>query len=318
MRHGIIYVRHNGTVTRHQPIGYRDIANELTNDQATSFGTASAGKVFVAVAVLRLIEQGRLHLEDTLEHVLKDVPGRLDPSTTLFELLTHTSNVPDYCDEDEVPDYELLWQDLPNYRIRTGRDLLPLFVDKPPLHTRRGIFHYNNSAFVLLGLVLEEATGEPLDKHLHDTIFAPLGMTRTGYHELDRLPANCANGYIIDADESWRTNIYSIDAKGSGAGGAFTNPTDIALFWDGLFDGTLLGAAMLRQMLYPHVFEEHFGYGLGIWLYPDGTPNFVGEDPGVTFISSFNHSDDLLITVISNARDDVFALHNQIREELRS
>lgn len=61
-------------------------------------------------------------------------------------------------------------------------------------------FQYNNTGFVVLGLIIETVTGKMFDDYLEDIVFKPVGMTGTGYYELDRLPAKCTNAYIYDQE----------------------------------------------------------------------------------------------------------------------
>ncbi|WP_051197258.1 serine hydrolase domain-containing protein [Jonesia quinghaiensis] len=133
--------------------------------------------------------------------------------------------------------------------IEAGKlDLYPLFADRPAVPDTEGTFRYNNSGYVLLGRILESVTGEVFDQWLGRNLFLPAGMTRTGYYELDRLPQGCAYSYIEDGEGGWYTNIYSVDVKDTGAGGAFTTVTDIARFWEFLLRGTFLSAATVSQM----------------------------------------------------------------------
>lgn len=317
-------------ITRGQEIllqtaqGYADLANEIPNRMDTRFATASAGKVFVAVGILQLAEQGLLSLDTTLGEVLSLDLGQIDKQVTIEQLLTHTSGVPDYFDESVMEEYEDLWKDFPNYRIRSNADLLPLFKNKPMMYPRGARFQYNNSGFVLLALVLEAVTGMPFDQYLNQAIFAPCQMLHTGYYELDRLPSGCAGNYIYDGridGGGYRTNIYSVDAKGTGAGGAFTTLWDIRRFWDGLLGLRLLSKPMTEEMLRIHSGDEKQGfYGYGIWLWKnqDGTvqPYFQGSDPGVSFISAYDPQRNLLISIVSNYGDNVWKIMKDFRENI--
>ena len=207
---GVAFVTRNGKEVYQHIGGFADLPNEIPNTLNTRFATASAGKVFVAVGILQLIEQGKLHLEDTLGNVLTMDLGQIDPDVTIRQLLTHTSGVPDYFDESVMDDYEELWIDFPNYRIRHNNDLFPLFLNKPMMYPKGEKFQYNNTGFVLLASVIEKITGQYFDEYLRDHVFRKCGMESTGYYELDRLPARCANNYIYCPETGeYRTNIFS-------------------------------------------------------------------------------------------------------------
>ena len=223
-----------------------------------------------------------------------------------------------------MEEYEELWADFPNYRIRRSEDLLPLFIDKPMIYKRGERFQYNNSGFVVLGLVIEHVTGKPFDVYLKEHVFDKCGMNNTGYYELDRLPAKCANAYIRDeARKEWRTNIYSVDAKGSGAGGAFTTVGDIERFWDDLLGYRLLTEKMTENMLSKHAGSKDDGYyGYGMWLHKkeDGkyVPYFQGMDPGASFLTSYDREEALNITLVSNFGNNVWKLCREIKKILSS
>ena len=156
---GCVHIVRDGQPLLTRASGYADLANQIPNTPATRFASASAGKAFVAVGILQLIQSGRLSPEDTLGRLLDLDLGRIDPHVTVRQLLTHTSGVPDYFDESVMDDYEALWRDFPNYRVRKNADLLPLFTDKPMAEPPGARFRYNNSGYVLLALVLEAVTG---------------------------------------------------------------------------------------------------------------------------------------------------------------
>ena len=312
---GCVLVCENEQVVFQKSYGYADLSNQVLNELDTKFATASAGKVFVAVGILQLVEKGLLKLSDNIGDILDFDLKQIDPNITVEELLTHTSGIPDYFDETVMEEYEELWRDFPNYKIRSNHDLLPLFIDKPMMYPRGSKFQYNNTGFVVLAMIIEALTKKPFDEYLDENIFKPCQMTSTGYYELDRLPAKCAFNYIYDDKRNeYRTNIFSVDAKGTGAGGAFTTVHDIKLFWDNLLSYKLLSAQMTENMLSNHTGEEEY-YGYGLWLKKNDTgfhPYFQGCDPGVSFISSYNLEKKLIIILVSNYGDNVWKLLNNI------
>lgn len=303
--------------------GFADLANEIPNRPDTRFASASAGKAFVAVGILQLIERGKLRLDDTLGKLLDVEWNRIDRDVTIKQLLTHTSGVPDYFDESIMDEYEELWTDFPNYKIRHNNDLFPLFIYKPMMYLKGERFQYNNTGYVLLASVLEKVSGMYFDQYLKENVFNVCGMESTGYYELDRLPSRCANSYIYcDDTKDYRTNIFSVDAKGTGAGGAFITVRDIVSFWNGLSGGNLLSKETVSDMLSKQSGdgmdpEEGF-YGYGMWIIdcPGGRDiaYFQGCDPGVSFISEYNPNNGLISVLVSNYGDNVWREMRKIRE----
>jgi len=320
---GNIYIVQNAGVMYERESGFADLPNEVPNTRETKFASASAGKVFVAVGILQLIEQGRLQLDDTLGMFLSTELGEMDPQVTIRQLLTHTSGVPDYFDESVMEEYEELWTDFPNYKIRHNSDLLPLFIHKPMMYPRGERFQYNNSGYVLLALIIEKITGMDFDEYLKINVFDVCEMTDTGYYELDRLPAKCAQHYIYCADTGdYRTNIFSVDVKGTGAGGAFITVTDIVRFWTALLEGRLISKAMVREMLKKQsgdgADEEEGYYGYGVWIIEseqgEDLAYFQGCDPGVSFISEYNPNTGTISVLVSNYGDNVWKEMRKIRK----
>lgn len=321
---GNVYIVRDNEVLCESVTGLADLANEIPNSIDTKFASASAGKVFVAVGILQLIEQGKIKFEDNLGKLLTIDLHNIDPDVTVEQLLNHTSGVPDYFDETVMDEYEELWVDYPNYKIRRNSDLLPLFIDKPMMYSKGEKFQYNNTGYVLLAMIIENVTGMMFDQYLKVNVFDVCDMKSTGYYELDRLPAKCANNYIYCAEtKDYRTNIYSVDAKGTGAGGAFISVKDIFNFWKGLLGGKLISKGLVSTMLSKQsgdgIDAEEGYYGYGVWLIDNPDENdyayFQGCDPGVSFISEYNPNNGTISVLVSNYGDNVWKEMRKIREE---
>ena len=291
----------------------------------TKFGSASAGKVFTAVGILQLIDRGTIKLDDTLGTLLDIDLHDIDKDVTVRQLLNHTSGVPDYFDESVMDEYEELWVDFPNYKIRHNSDLLPLFIEKPMMYPKGEKFQYNNSGYVLLAMIIEKVTGMDFDQYLKKNVFDVCGMNSTGYYELDRLPSKCANNYIYCTDtDSYRTNIFSVDVKGTGAGGAFITVKDIINFWTNLLDGKLISKELFSEMISKQsgdgIDPEEGYYGYGMWIIdnPNGTDfaYFQGLDPGVSFISEYNPNNGMISVLVSNYGDNVWSEMRKVRKAL--
>lgn len=322
---GNIYIVQGENVLFEKENGFADLANEIPNTLETRFASASTGKVFVAVGILQLIERGRIKFDDTLGMLLSMEFQEIDKDVTVRQLLTHTSGVPDYFDESVMEEYEELWTDYPNYKIRHNSDLLPLFINKPMMYPKGEKFQYNNTGFVLLAMIIEKVAGMHFDEYLKENVFDVCGMKSTGYFELDKLPPRCANHYIYCADtDDYRTNIYSVDAKGTGAGGAFVTVKDMVRFWTNLISGKLISKELVSEMLRKQsgdgIDPEEGYYGYGVWIIenPNGR-DFAyvqGCDPGVSLISEYNPNNGIISVLVSNYGDNVWAEMRKIRKEL--
>ena len=322
---GNAYIVKDSEVLLNYSGGFADLANEIPNTIDTRFACASMSKTFVAVGILQLIEAGELQFEDTIGAILDIDLKNIDPQVTVRQLLNHTSGVPDYFDESVMDDYEALWTDYPNYRIRQNKDMLPLFIDKPMMYGRGEKFQYNNSGYVLLAAIIEKISGMDFDVYLKQNVFDRCGMSSTGYFAFDKLPARCANSYIYCPDtDDYRTNIYSVGAKGTGDGGAFITVRDILKFWNGLIKHKLLSEEMVKQMFSKQSGdgkdpeEGYYGYGMWIIDNPQGQDYVYmqGCDDGVSAISEYNPNNGMITIMLSNYGDNVWAQMRKIREEI--
>ena len=320
---GNILIVRKGAVLYESSSGFADLANEIPNTMDTRFATASAGKTFVAVGILQLVERGLIKLGDTLGTLLDIDLKQIDPDVTVEQLLNHTSGVPDYFDEAVMGDYEDLWKDYPCSKIRSNNDLFPLFIDKAMMYPRGEKFQYNNTGYVLLAAIIEKIIGMDFDAYLKKNIFDVCGMDSTGYFEMDRLPSKCAHNYIYcEKTNDYRTNIFSVGAKGTGDGGAFVTAGDLVRFWQGLIGHKLISEDTFKKMISKQSGDgsdpEEGYYGYGVWIIdnPKGTDfaYMQGCDPGVSAIAEYNPDNEQISIALSNYGDNVWALMRKIRK----
>lgn len=282
--------------------GYSNISEQIKNNIRTKFGMASGSKIFTAVAILQLIEKGHLALESKANDFLKNY--RVDDSITIQQLLTHSSGIPDYYDEETMFDYEELWRKIPNYRMLKPEDFFEFFINNPNKFKPGSCFAYSNSGFVLLSYILEQIIKEPFYSYVQKNIFNECGMENTGYFRFDQLPTNSAIGYIFDEGlNGYRSNIYSLPIIGGGDGGCYSCGYDMNLFWNALSDGRLLRKTSLEELFKEHCDNnDDDDYGLGVWISKFNKNLFYvqGSDPGVKFFSYFNLKTNANFNVYTN------------------
>lgn len=317
---GVVSVREHGEVVVEAGYGLAHRAERIPNTIATRFGIASGTKTLTAIAVARLVEQGRLAFGERLaECVGAPLPG-IHPEVTLHQLLTHSAGVPDYFDEAVMDDYEELWRERPMYAFRAPSDFLSLFADLPMKAAPGTAWAYNNAGYVLLGLAIEWASGMPYTAYVERHVLQACGMTSSGFFALDRLPTGTARGYLPTGDGGWRSNVYAIPVVGGADGGLFTTAHDLAALWDALLAERLVGAATLARVLTPHWrtapdgYADHYGYG--IWIArraerPDAYA-MTGEDPGVVFHARCDPASGLRYALFGNTVAAAQAMHAAI------
>ncbi len=300
-----------------QSYGYADRSNERPNQVSTKFGIASGCKMFTAIAICQLVQAGKLSFDSRLSDCVDALFPQFDPNVTVHHLLTHSSGIPDYFDEEVMDDFELLWKAKPMYGITSPGDFLPFFQDKPMKFGPGDRFAYSNAGYILLGLIIEKITGVAFSTYIETNIFQRCGMSDSGYYRMDQLPPDTAFGYIDEA-ESWRTNIYAVPIKGGPDGGAYTTVEDLHKFWNALFAHKLLNPDMTDVLLTPHIQEsEHIHYGYGVWMMIIDDQLFkyfvMGSDPGVSMQSSVYH-DGLHAHIIGNTHADTGLLAGKLDE----
>ena len=318
-----VYSVTNPDTSIHQSLGYANRSEQIQNEVKTRFGIASGCKLFTAIAICQLVEQGRLSFSTSLESFQTlDLPY-ISSQVTVHQLLTHTSGIPDYFDESVSDDFEALWRNVPMYRLRQLRDFLPFFQQKAMRDEPGSRFSYNNAGYILLGLIVEEVTGQPFTDYVEQSIFQPAGMSDSGYFSLDALPANTALGYIDHKDGTWRTNQYAIPIKGGADGGAFVTVQDMTRFWQALLSHQLLDASSTARLLTPHVTVNDRGgsYGYGLWIQHHATGDIfkyhvMGYDPGVSFHSGYYPETDIISVVCANQSDGAFDVMKQIETQI--
>lgn len=293
----------------------------------TRFELASLSKPFTAAAVLTCVRDGLLSPADLVTDVLpaERRPRTLDPAVTVHHLLTHTSGIGDYAEEDEgsphyVADYGSLWVDRPMYRMERPDDFLPLYTDLTPIFSPGAEFHYSNGGYVLLGAVLEQVTGVPFADAVTERVLRPAGMDASAYLRSDEANPDLAVGYLPGhGDGPGRTNIFSVPVIGGGDGGGHSTVGDVDGFLRAIASGTLLGSDTTALMLEPHVLVGdgggwHMGYG--VFLGPEGELGHGGGDPGVETGARYLRGSDIAIVVLCNVEGTLDPAWDIVEEAL--
>jgi len=299
--------------------GYANRAEETENHDDTKFAIASGAKIFTSVAICKLVQEDKIAFDSKLTDILKIPLPNFDKNITVHHLLTHTSGVPDYFNEDEMDDFEALWESVPMYRVRKPIDFLPLFQHEAMTGPVGLDFAYNNTGYILLGMVIEEVTRENFADYIESNIMAPIGMTDSGYYEVDQLPGNTALGYIDFPDGSWKTNLFALPAKGGPDGGVYVTVRDMGIFWDALENSELLTPDMTHELLEPRELVDddiYYGYGGYMEVNEAGVVKLIqmGYDPGVNYRAVYYPETALTIVVCSNVEDGAYEMLKEIED----
>jgi CubicO group peptidase (beta-lactamase class C family) len=260
--------------------GYASRAWHVPASLDTRFDTASVTKLFTAVAALQLIDQGRLSFDTRAIDYLQLTDTTIDPAANVFHLLTHTSGLGDDADEEAGESYAALFVDRPNYSVTATADFLPGFRHKPANFAPGQGCRYCNVGYVLLGLMIERASGLTYRDYVRQHVFAPAGMAASGFFRMDRVEPNVAEGAdplrdAAGAITGWKRNIYSYPPIGSPDGGAQVTAGDLVQFLQALRGGALLSPTLTAAFFTPQVLYKQLpggrteDYGYGLWFQRD-------------------------------------------------
>jgi D-alanyl-D-alanine carboxypeptidase len=244
-----------------------------------SFRAGSITKTFVATVVVMLAAEERLRLDDTVEHWL---PGALPDGDriTIRQLLNHTSGLYDYSRSMPLRDPAAF----DAFRVRTWdpRELVAIAAKEPMLFEPGSDFRYGSTDYVLLGLIIEKATGRPYAAEVQSRILRPLAMNDTVFPGTSRdLPEPHAHGYIPDASMQPKDVTEMNVSAGWAAGEVISTAGDLNRFFTTLIDGELVDAPWLADMMTP-VFGKDYGLGLRRMVLPCGVSAYGhdGDAPG--------------------------------------
>jgi D-alanyl-D-alanine carboxypeptidase len=253
--------------------GVAGFANLRTRERLRAdhaFRVGSVTKTFVAAVVLQLAAEGVLRLDDSVERWLPGVVPN-GGAITLRQLLNHTSGIYDYTN-----DFELLRTFVSNrLKVWAPSELVAMATRHQPLFAPGTSWAYSNTGYILLGLVVEHATGTTLAEQLRRRIFEPLALTRTSFPDVPTLARPFAHGYLRPGNGLIATpggrpadiTVYS-PSWAWAAGALVSTAADLARFYGALLAGELLPAAQLGAMEATVPAGTEGEYGLGLMTVP--------------------------------------------------
>jgi len=305
--------------------GVADIASNVPVTGNTVFRIASLTKLFTAIAVMQLWEQGSLDLDapanDYLGAYRLVAADAAFPPATVRQLLTHTSGVPEVLHLADLlhPSWGPFGARPAVLSVRPGESL-----PSPAAYYRSGlqvavepgtVFTYTNHGFTALGQIVEDVSGQPLGRYLHGRIFEPLGMADTVLGRCDQVRSPRARGYVIG--RGGVTAVADRDWVSLGASNIFSTPADMSRFVAALLaggageHGSILRAGTLTTMYEPHFLPDPRlpGMGLGFFRVDDGGLRAVehqGVLPGFDSHLLLAPDDGVGIVAITNGSAGAF------------
>jgi CubicO group peptidase (beta-lactamase class C family) len=279
---GGVLVARDGTVLLSKGYGMADGDTGTANTALTRFRLASLTKQFTAMAVLVLQARGKLGVDDPICQHLDACPDAWRP-VTIRHLLNHTSGIVDYTDFMDFEPTEM--------NPATPQELVARFRDYPLAFPPGELYDYCNSNYVLLGVIIERASGMSYPDFLQEAIFAPLGMRATGYDTSRGQIAEGAVGYTSFTAKSGFLDASTLYA----AGGLYSTVEDMWLWAQALGSERLVPLALEQQMFTP----AHLGYGFGWKIDRPGDRLRYSHAGNMTGVANFMaHYPEQRVTVI--------------------
>jgi CubicO group peptidase (beta-lactamase class C family) len=257
--YGTVLVARRDEVLFRGAYGPANMETATPNRVDTLFNAASVGKMFTGVAILALVDQGRISLDDPVTRWVPEFSGTAAGRTiTLRQLLSHTSGVGNWAAQ---------------FRPHVSQRAAVETMTEPLIAEPGARMFYSNANYVLLGAVLEAVTGQSLDDVLQELVFRPANMTSTSLASGAEAGARGAIRYHFAEDDplGFRGHVPQLEThnlRADASGGTHTNIDDLFAFHRALLQGRLLSANLTREMLSPFVDypgaprPSRYGYGL--------------------------------------------------------
>ncbi|MGB5959507.1 MAG: serine hydrolase domain-containing protein [Coleofasciculaceae cyanobacterium] len=293
---GSVLIARNGQVLVKTGYGEADRQKHLVNTAQTKYRLGSLTKQFTAMAILLLQAQGKLNVRDRICTYHSNCPISWQ-AITIHHLLTHTSGIPDFT---RFPDYQTT-QGSPSSPTQT----IVRFKDKPLDFQPGEKWSYSNSGYVVLGAIIEQASGKTYEAFLQENIFAPLKMVDSGY---DHNKGGLAVGY---RDQTNLADFIDMSIPYA-AGGLYSTVEELyrwdrALYTDKLLPKNLRDRMFTAFALVPD--SGGFGYGYGWGIGKEGDHSVVSHAGGINGFTTaiVRYPNDKVVVIVLGNREDVDA-----------
>lgn len=269
---GVVLIAKRGKPIFRMAYGFADKEKRIANTLETRFNLGSIIKSFTAVTIYRLVEQGKIQFSDPIKKFLPDYPNNIAAEkVTIRHLLNMTSGIGDFFGER--------YETTDKSKLSSIRAYFPLFADQPLLFEPGSRNRYSNGGFIVLGAIIEAATGTDYYSYVKNNLLLPAGMSVTDWYEKNSTDLSIARGYTKSERESNRRSNYDgLPQRGSSAGGGYSTAGDLLLY----------AAALGNAALVPALFPGRNGLGI------------AGGAPGINAALEWNPQTGYAIIVLSN------------------
>ena len=250
---GTVLIADSGNVVYHNSFGFIDQETTLRIENSTSFGIASITKMFTAIIVLQLVEEGKIRLEDKLDILLTDLKIPKSNKITVHHLLLHISGLPN--EDDEIYTQSKSPQKFVRETIENKLN---------PFNK----FNYANIDYVLLGLIIEKYDNPSWKNSVHNRIIDRASMTRTGFLEKGKYPNNFAYTFSYDKEDNKGTDPLIFIENFYAAGCMYSTAEDLLKLDQAMYGDMLLSEKSKELMFTSYPEYNYSGYSVWTYNYP--------------------------------------------------
>lgn len=295
---GIVLVARAGEPIFQRAYGEASKSYAVPNRIDTKFNLGSMNKMFTAVSIAQLVEAGALSYDDPIGKWLGSewIRPEIGEKVTIRHLLSHTSGLGSYFHDEFMQSSRALYRDLDAYQPVVREETLAF---EPGTDWR-----YSNTGFLLLGVIVEKASGRSYYDYVREHVYEPAGMTDTDAYEVDAVVPNLAQGYERRETAegiAWRSNVLEHVVRGGPAGGGYSTAPDLLAFAAALGDGRLVSPETLELLTTakPDEAAPDYGYGFGQW--DDGRLfGHTGGFPGISAVLMVDRVSGDVVIVLGN------------------
>lgn len=298
---GVALVVKDGKTIYRKAFGMANLEYGIKMTPDNVFQIGSITKQFTAVAILQLVEQGKINLDDDITKFIEDYPTH-GHTITIEHLLTHTSGIKEFSQLEK-------WGPRMNRLDYSPLELIDAFKNQPMDFKPGDKFRYNNSAYILLGHIIESVSGLPYPEYIEENIFKPLKMEDSSYGSVTNIIPKKASGYSKKDDIYLKAQYLSMNMAYS-AGAIFSTVEDLSKWYSALTSGQVISESSFKKAATPHTLNngEQTDYGYGLRLHNvQGSPMIThgGNMPGYFSWSTYFLNENIFVAIFTNCDCDL-------------
>jgi CubicO group peptidase (beta-lactamase class C family) len=291
-----VLVARHGQIIYEKAFGSANLELNVPLRTGMVFNLASITKQFTAVAILQLLEQGKISVYDSLQKFIPDFPTK-GHTITIEHLLTHTSGIKDYLQLNFSGQNMERWDFMP-------KQVIDSFKNYPLNFPPGSRFSYSNSGYFLLGYIIEKVSGKPYQNYIEDNLLKPLGLKNTCFDNDGNIIPGRVNGYRKEGTGFKNTDYWSPTIEYA-AGGLISNVDDLLKWHNGLYAYRLLKKETLQKAFTPFRLADGTttGYGYGWFVKTTNGIQSIeheGGMPGFKTNEIYYPAEDLFIAILCN------------------